>query len=115
MLRMFLVECYWPGVDRAAVEAAAVRAGAAARALRVDGTPVEYVSALLVAGDDVVFHVYRAPDADAVRVASERADLPFERVVECVEVEDRSACVAPGGAGSVAPICAKVPHRSAEP
>jgi hypothetical protein len=51
-----------PGVERADVEAAGERAGAVAAEMRREGREVEYVNALLVAGDEVVFHVYRAPD-----------------------------------------------------
>lgn len=83
------MECYVPGVDRPAVEAVAARARAVAAEMAGEGRGVEYVDALLVAGDDAVFHVYRAPDVEAVREAGERAGLPFERVVESIAIHGR--------------------------
>ena len=84
--RTFLVECYAPGLERAAVESAARRAEEAAAALRREGGEVEYEHALLVTGDEVVFHVFAAEDQESVRLVSERAALAFERIVESVAV-----------------------------
>lgn len=80
----YLVECFVPGSDRAAVEAAGQRMREAIADLRAEGCEVEYLRAILVPGDEVVFHVFAAPDASAVREASRRADVDFERVVESV-------------------------------
>ena len=84
----FLVECYLPaGISRADVEAVGRRATAAAQQLRDEGHHVEYVRALLVPGDDAVFHVFAAEAIDTVRQAAQRASMPFERVVESLAVE----------------------------
>jgi hypothetical protein len=78
----YLVECYSPGIARADVESAAERALDASAALRREGWSVEYVGALLVPGDEVVFHVFASTSAAAVREASSRAAVSFARVVE---------------------------------
>ncbi|MCI0346722.1 MAG: hypothetical protein L0221_14965 [Chloroflexi bacterium] len=85
-LHTYLVECFAPGIDDVAVAAAADRARAAVDELRAQGSEVEYVGALLMAEDEVVFHAFRAPGTDAVLGASRAAGLAFERVVESVGV-----------------------------
>ena len=82
----YLVECFAPGIDDAAVATAAdrVRAVMAIRPDAPDG--LAYLGALLMAEDEVVFHAFRGADPDRVRMVSEAAGLVFERVVESVGV-----------------------------
>jgi hypothetical protein len=84
--RTFIVECFMPSVDPAAVEVASRRAGDAAAALRREGRVIEYLGAMLVPQDEVVFHRLRAPSPTIVHEAAEQAALPFERIVESVSV-----------------------------
>jgi hypothetical protein len=84
--RTYLLECYKPGLVRADVESATDRALAASADLRREGRKVEYVGAILVPEDEVVFHVFAAESAAAVREASARASVEYERVVESVAV-----------------------------
>lgn len=86
--RTYLVECYVPGIDKRTIEAAAERARAAALALRGEGVDVQYVNAILVPDDDVVFHVFSGQGPEMVAEASLRAEIPFERIVESVAVAD---------------------------
>lgn len=83
----YLVECFVPGSDPAAVEAAGLRMTEAAAELRAEGRDVEYLRAILVPGDELVFHVLAASDSEAVEEASRRAHVEFERVVESVAVD----------------------------
>ena len=85
-MKTYLVECYSPGIARMEVEAAAERAVAACAELREEGCGVDYVGAMLVPADEVVFHVFASPCARVVREAGLRAGVPFERVVESVAV-----------------------------
>jgi hypothetical protein len=82
----YLVECYSPGIAREEVESAAARALDASEAMRGEGRCVEYVGALLVPADEVVFHVFASTSPGAVREASSRAAVRFDRVVESVAV-----------------------------
>jgi hypothetical protein len=84
--RTYLLECYKPGLESADVESATDRALAASAELREEGRKVEYVGAILVPEDEVVFHVFAAESAAAVREASARASVEYERVVESVAV-----------------------------
>ena len=87
--RTYAAECYEPGVREASVEDAAQRAGAAASALRANGREVEYREALLMPGDEVVFHLFAAEDPDSVREACVHAEIGPERILEVVEVGGR--------------------------
>jgi hypothetical protein len=84
--RTYLVECYKPGLDRAEVEVAADRALGASAELCEEGHKVEYVGAILVPGDEVVFHVFVSECECTVREASVRASVAYERVVESIAV-----------------------------
>ena len=86
--RTFLVECYAPDISRGDVDDAAERALAAAAEVRDEGCAVEYVGALFMPADEVVFHVFSSACAGAVREASSRAAVVFERIVESVAVGD---------------------------
>jgi hypothetical protein len=80
----YLVECFAPGIDDAAVAAAADRVRAVLADRPGSADPAAYLGALLMAEDEVVFHAFRAGDALLVREISEAAGLEFERVVESV-------------------------------
>jgi hypothetical protein len=88
--KTYVVECYVPDVDDAAVRRAADRAGAALRGFReATGTSdrdLDYLGALLMAVDEVVLHAFRAADPELVRRISAAAGLSFARIVESVEV-----------------------------
>ena len=88
--KTWVVECYVPGVDDAAVQRAADQTAAAVRgfcqAIGTTTADLEYLGALLMAVDEVVLHAFRATDVDVVRRVSTAADLPFARIVESVEV-----------------------------
>jgi hypothetical protein len=82
--RTYLVECYRPGLERAEVESASDRVHAASAELRAEARKVDYIGAILVPEDEVVFHVFAADCPDTVREASIRASVDYERIVESV-------------------------------
>lgn len=88
--RTFLVECYVPGTLTGAIEAAAERACAASAELRGEGRDVEYVNAIHLPGDEIVFHIFEAEDEAAVREVSARSAVPYDRIVESVAVAGRA-------------------------
>jgi hypothetical protein len=81
-----LVECYWLGVDEAALREAAVRAQHAAAELTADGQPVSLRAAWLFPKDEVAFLVY-AGTAAAVYKVNGLAGVRFERLAELIEIE----------------------------
>jgi hypothetical protein len=78
-----LVECYWLGVDEAALREAAVRAQHAAAELTADGQPVSLRAAWLFPKDEVAFLVTAA----AVYKVNGLAGVRFERLAELIEIE----------------------------
>jgi hypothetical protein len=82
----WLAESYSPGIRREDVAAAERRAASAVAALRGEGVAVAYLGALLVAGDEVVFHVFEADEASSVAEAVGRAQIEVARVVEAESV-----------------------------
>jgi hypothetical protein len=79
--RTHLVECFWPGVDECKLASAVDRTRAAALQLRREGHDIEFRGSILVYADETVFCLFEGREPD-VRAASERAGLPFERVLE---------------------------------
>jgi hypothetical protein len=85
-MRTYVVECYSPAIDRRAVRSSGRRAAAATGEMRNQSRLVDYLGALLVPGDEVVFHLFAARSVTAVREATLRAGIEFERVVESIPV-----------------------------
>lgn len=84
--KTYVVECYVTGVNGLAVQRAADATAGQVRRLGPAAGNVEYLGALLIAVDEVVLHAFRATDAEIVRRVSAAAGLPFERIVESLEV-----------------------------
>ncbi len=76
----FIAECFWPGVNEAAVRELDARALQAASESTRAGEPVSYLGSLLVREDDVVLCQFEGRP-DAVRKAAEQAGVPFERIL----------------------------------
>lgn len=108
---MFLVECFAASADEVAVARAHDRLRSACADLRAAGAAIEYLGALLVPQDELVFHVVVSPDVNEVRNASRRAALHVERIVESLAIGTlpEAAVVVPGpperrrGQGDVSP------------
>lgn len=78
-----VAECLLPGLTIAAAEELARRITA-----ELEGSPrpgVRFLGSLLMPGDEVLMCVFCGPQAD-VRSVSERAGLPFERILVCVGI-----------------------------
>jgi len=78
-----VAECLLPGLSRATAEALGrrVRQEIAGPA----GSQVSYLGSLLMPEDEVLLCLFAGPEAE-VRAVSERAGLPFERILACVGV-----------------------------
>jgi hypothetical protein len=75
-----VVECLLPGVTTAIAESLA---GQVRSELASCGSPVCYVGSILMPEDEVLLCLFTGPPAE-VRALSERAGLPFERILRCV-------------------------------
>jgi len=88
--RLYLVECYWPGVTEQKLTEAAARARAAAGELRRHGRELQFLCSILVLADETVFCFFDGAEED-VRTASLQAGVRFERVLESRRVDGVSA------------------------
>jgi hypothetical protein len=86
MVRMYTAECYWPGVTEAKLREAGARASHAAEAVSREGVLVRYLGSVLFPGDEVVLFELDSASPEAVRRASERAELSVERIIEALRI-----------------------------
>ena len=84
--RTYLVECYWPGITASALTDTGTRAQAAARELRAGGHDIWFLGSLLVPTDEMAFCRFAAGSTTDVERVSTLAELPFSRVLPCVEL-----------------------------
>ena len=80
----FLVEWFVSRTDLGAVERNAILAGQAAVQLSHEGASIRFVRSIYIAEDETCFHHYEARTLDAVRTATQRAAVPYERIIEAV-------------------------------
>jgi hypothetical protein len=76
----FVVECFWPDVSEIDVEALDRRVTQAAR-----GLSVRYLGSILLRDDEVVLCRFEGTAA-IVKEVAERAEIPFERILQSKEV-----------------------------
>jgi hypothetical protein len=83
-----VAECLLPGMSRASAEALGRQVRQELAGLP-DGR-VSFLGSLLMPEDEVLLCLFSGAEAD-VRAVSERAGLPFERILACVGVGWRAA------------------------
>jgi hypothetical protein len=87
-----VAECLLPGLSRATAEALGRRVR---RALTgPPGSQVSFLGSLLMPQDEVLLCLFAGPEAE-VRAVSERAGVPFERILTCVAIGWRAGTGAP--------------------
>jgi hypothetical protein len=77
----YVVELYLPRLDADALRDATVRARSAAAELRAEGTPVRFLRAIFLPGDEICFLLFDGPSEAAVAEVARRAEIAFERLV----------------------------------
>jgi hypothetical protein len=82
----YLVERHLPGITPDQLTAAADAAKSTSAAMEREGTPVRYLRSTFLPGEEKCFCLFEGPSKDAVRTANERAQLPYERVVEAMHI-----------------------------
>jgi len=78
-----VAECLLPGLTLPIAEELGQRV--IAELAGWPGTGVAFLGSLLMPGDEVLLCLFSGPQAD-VRAVSERAGLPFERILACVGI-----------------------------
>src|SRR5918996_3037198 len=82
----FLVEHYWPGLTPGLFKEACKRVRRSADEIARAGDPVRFLHSTLVAEEETAFCVFEAETASAVEEAYARAAVPFERIVDALEI-----------------------------
>lgn len=80
--QLFLVERYWPGVTREALDRALMRVRREAAVLTDAGQHVHHVGSVLMTADETVFCLFRAASRASVMLANERAAFHCDRIGE---------------------------------
>ena len=82
----YLVERHLPKFTTDQLVSAARRAKSVTAQMTLEGTPVRYLRSFFIPGDEKCFCLFDGPSAKIVQEANERAELPFERIVEAFHV-----------------------------
>jgi hypothetical protein len=51
-----------------------------------EGTPVRYLRSTFIPDEEKCFCLFEGPSVEAVRTANDRAQLPYERIVEAMHL-----------------------------
>ena len=79
----YLAECFWPGVRDADLQLLDDRVQSAVAGLSRSGEQIRYLGSLLMCADEVVLCLFEGAE-QTVREVAERAQVPFERILEAV-------------------------------
>ena len=85
-LATFLVEHYWPGITPGLFEAACRRVRVSVDEIADEGLTIRFMHSTLVAEEESAFCVFEAESAAAVEEAYARAGVPFERVLDALQI-----------------------------
>jgi hypothetical protein len=84
-LKSFVVEFYLSSTsDGLEVQE---RAECAATDLRKEGTKVRYLRSIFIPEDEICFHLFEGPSAEAIGEASRRAAIDYDRILEAIDSE----------------------------
>ena len=82
----YLVERSLPGITPDQLIAAAESAKRTAAAMTQEGTPVQYLRSTFLPGEETCFCLFEGSSADDVGSVNDRAQLPYERIVEAMHL-----------------------------
>ena len=82
----YYVERYLPGISSDQLTAAAARAKRTTAQMTQEGTPVRYLRSTFIPGQEKCFCLFEGPSEAVVKLANERAEIPFERIVEALHI-----------------------------
>ncbi|HYU19388.1 MAG TPA: DUF4242 domain-containing protein [Chloroflexota bacterium] len=83
---VYVVERYLPGITSEQLGAAAARAKSTTAQMSKEGTPVRYLRSTFIPSEEKCACLFEGPSVEAVEQANERAQIPFERVVEAKHI-----------------------------
>ncbi|OLB86996.1 MAG: hypothetical protein AUI12_07685 [Acidobacteria bacterium 13_2_20CM_2_57_6] len=86
---VYMVERDLPGVKMEQLAAAQRRAIEVGKELTAEGKEVRYIRSTFVPGQNKCMCLFEAPNPENVREANERAQIPFTRIVEAMDLTPR--------------------------
>lgn len=86
-LRRYLVEVYWSGVTEPQVVQTMRRVHQAAQDLIGEGSEISCLSAFFIPDDEVAFCLFDAASIETVDEACRLAELPFDRILQVVQID----------------------------
>jgi hypothetical protein len=86
---VYMVERDLPGVKMEQLAAAQKRAIEVGKELTAQGKEVRYIRSTFVPGQNKCMCLFEAPNPENVREANERAQIPFTRIVEAMDLTPR--------------------------
>ena len=81
-MAQYMVERHLPGITDEQLAAAAHAAKATTAEMSRTGTPVRYLRSTFVPGENKCYCLFEGASAQAVKEANDRAEFPYERIVE---------------------------------
>ena len=82
----YMVERHLPQITPDELAAAAMRAKVTTMEMTNEGTPIRYLRSIFVPGEDKCLCLFEGPNAESVEQANRRANIPFERVTETIQI-----------------------------
>jgi len=79
-------ERYLPGITPDQLTAAAGAAKSTTATMAKEGTSVRYLRSTFIPGEEKCFCLFVGPSAEVVGTANDRAELPYERIVEAMHI-----------------------------
>jgi len=86
---VYMVERNLPSIQMEQLAAAQKRAIEAGKELTAEGKQVRYIRSTFVPGEHKCMCLFEAPNAENVKEANERAQIPFHRIVEAFDLSPR--------------------------
>jgi hypothetical protein len=85
-MSVYMVERSLKGIPMSDLAAAQQSAISTAKSMTDEGTPVRYIRSTFVPESGACMCLFEAEDAGAVRRVNEKAGIPFDRVVEAMDL-----------------------------
>lgn len=85
-MSQYLVERHLPGITGDQLTAAAQAAKDTTATMRSDGQQIRYLRSTFLPDEEKCFCLFEGASADLVKEANERAQLPFDRIVEAAHI-----------------------------
>ena len=83
---VYLVERELPNIEMEQLADAQKRAILVGKELTAEGKEVRYIRSMFVPGEQRCMCLFEAPNPENVREANERAEIPFTRIVEAMDL-----------------------------